>query len=193
MVYKQKTQILADRDMVLQIVHINSSHWALVTTMGCSEGTIHVYDSLNATISSETINIIDYLFHFDTPEFTVKVRQVGTQDRALFAIEFTVTLAHGDDPTTTKYNQELMRPHLITCFEKNEISPFPAILKKRKILKREQKSETFKVYCYCRLPDNGDEMICCDRCDRWYHLSCTNSSVINTADHWYCLKCCIEQ
>ena len=34
-----------------------------------------------------------------------------------------------------------------------------------------------KVYCVCRLPDNGDDnMIFCNVCKEWFHYTCVNIS-----------------
>ena len=50
----------------------------------------------NSSVGSETINTIAPLFRFQTPTFTIKVmnvaRQVGSQDCALFAIDFFVII-----------------------------------------------------------------------------------------------------
>ncbi len=35
-----------------------------------------------------------------------------------------------------------------------------------------KREEDDGVYCLCRRGDDGSAMICCDRCDDWFHLSC---------------------
>ena len=100
-----------------------------------------------SSLSSGTIKTIASLFRFQSPRFTVKVknvaRQVGSQDCALYAIAVMTSLSYNEDPTIIKYLQEEMRDHLIKCFEKKELIPFPS--KKRKVLKSEEKSETFNI------------------------------------------------
>ncbi|RUS20403.1 hypothetical protein BC937DRAFT_95291 [Endogone sp. FLAS-F59071] len=33
-----------------------------------------------------------------------------------------------------------------------------------------------KVYCICRMPDDGNTMVQCDACKEWYHIACVNLS-----------------
>lgn len=179
-------------DNVLQIINSNN-HWALISTMGCTNDTVKLYDSLYSSLSSGTIKTIASLFRFQSPTFTVKVmnvlnvaQQVGSQDFALYAIAFMTSLSYNEDPTIIKYLQEEMRDHLIKCFEKKELIPFPS--KKRKVLKSEEQSETFNIYCTCWLPEDVDDMICCDKCDKWYHQSCIEA-VVDKDSYWFCRKC----
>ena len=176
---------------MLQIIHIGSNHWAAISTIGCTEGTVKLYDSLYSSIGSETITIIASLFRFLTQSFTVKVmnvvRQVGSQDCGLYAISFITSLAHEEDPTIIKYEQQEMRDHLLKCFDKKELFPFPS--KRRKVLSSVLKSETFNIYCSCRLTEKGD-MICCDSCNEWFHQSCIHvDTSINIDNDWFCAKC----
>ena len=34
------------------------------------------------------------------------------------------------------------------------------------------RTEVVKVYCTCRLPDDGHKMVECYQCKEWYHTSC---------------------
>ena len=52
---------LKQRNMVIQIIHINGNHWALITTIDCPEGTVKIYDPLYNLLS---IKIIANLIHF---------------------------------------------------------------------------------------------------------------------------------
>ena len=52
-------------------------------------------------------------------------RQTGAQDCGLFAIAFAISIAFGQDPAKTTYDQSGMREHLIRCFNKKAIQVFP--------------------------------------------------------------------
>ena len=183
---------LTTRDKVIQIIHVNGSHWAVISTVDCKEGTVKYYDSMVTTsLSSKTIQIIANLLRFPSSTFLIKVmnvgKQVGTQDCALFSIAFLTSLAHGEDPTMIRYDQDEMRSHLTLCFERKCMTTFPTI-KKRKIIDQELKTETISVYCHCRLPDDGSTMFACDGCDEWFHHGCIECPTKDDPQ-WFCNDC----
>ena len=46
------------------------------------------------------------------------------------------------------------------------------------------------VYCFCRLPDRGDDMVQCELCHEWYHFSCVDIKTGNKAlGLWLCEHC----
>ena len=187
---EQKKPLDEPNDKVLQVIHINNNHWALISTFGCQENAVKLYDSLSGSIGFQTIDTVASLFRFDAPMFSINsmnvVRQTGTKDCALYAIAYLMSLAHGEEPATYTYKQEEMRDHLLACFERKEITSFPS--KNRKVKCYIQKTESFDIYCDCRLP-HTEEMICCDKCKEWYHLSCSKAVIENIDDDWYCYKC----
>ena len=97
------------------------------------------------------------------------------------------SLAFDQDPTTSVYDQQAMRPHLITSFEKMKIAPFP-VLKHRRPADKVSKVEECILHCYCRMPDDGYEMVCCDLCDAWHHKACVNDSYCKDSS-WLCTHC----
>ena len=47
-----------------------------------------------------------------------------------------------------------------------------------------------KIYCKCRMPEDYDEnMVCCDGCEDWYHLSCVNLKKNKLPERWLCHVC----
>ena len=93
-------------------------------------------------------------------------------------------IAHELDPSLCVFNQGQMRKHLIQCFEKEELQPFP-ILKERRS-SGVTKVTNCKVYCYCRCPYNGEKMVKCNgECGEWYHVKCVHTT-IKPRQKWYC-------
>ena len=52
-------------------------------------------------------------------------KQVGGTDCGLFSIAFADALAHGMNPGMLKFHQDKMRSHLVDCFNKQIMIPFP--------------------------------------------------------------------
>lgn len=76
-------------------------------------------------------------------------KQTGATDCGLFALANLTCLVLGLDPVRITYYQQEMREHLVGCFEKRIISPFP-IAKTRKtsnIIKKVINIEIFYVAC----------------------------------------------
>ena len=84
------------------------------------------------------------------------------------------SLLLGDDPTTLVYNKDKLHSHLLEVLERKVISPFP-ISQTRRPATCEAKIEKCFVFYICRLPDNGEHMICCDNCEEWFHFKCLNT------------------
>jgi COMPASS component SPP1 len=38
--------------------------------------------------------------------------------------------------------------------------------------------EAIKLYCLCRSPENGENMIGCDKCDEWFHFNCVGIDAV---------------
>ena len=92
------------------MIHVCDSHWALVSTIGCPEGVVKLYDSFYTSLSSKTATIIAQLLRHKHLSITVQVmnvsKQIGTQDCALFAIAYLVALAFNEDPTAVVFDQD---------------------------------------------------------------------------------------
>ena len=115
--------------------------------------------------------------------------QKGGDDCGVFAIAFAVDLVMGREPAGLRYDQSKMRHHLIQCFEKKLLTPFPS--ESMRMMKPSK--QEIKVFCTCRLPDfEGEEMAECDECGRWYHRHCESVPEIVFEDSeasWICSVC----
>ena len=106
----------------IQIVHCRSrDHWIVASSVGlCNE--VGVYDSVYHNLDHETECILASIF----PGFPWKMlpcqKQSGGTDCGLFAIANATAIAFSK---YHKFNQHIMRHHLLTCFKNNCIVPFP--------------------------------------------------------------------
>ena len=118
----------------LQIIHSRGNHW-IVACVLFSVGSVDVYDSMYDTLDHESIVVIRYLFQNPNVKINM-IKQKGYDDCGLFAIANTVQLArkfvaktiafaNRCDPGKLKYQQSVMRSHLVNCFEKTKMTSFP--------------------------------------------------------------------
>ena len=62
----------------------------------------------------------------------------------------------------------LMRQHLMACFEKQALSPFPQVAGK-KLSISVMKHLFIPVHYICKMPESyGSRMVQCDSCDVWF-------------------------
>ena len=116
----------------LQIFHTFGDHWITLTTIGCGKDHILVYDSLYDDIDSATKNSVETVFRGSKLCYSVPAvpKQKSPMDCGLYAIAYATYLAHGKDPkrlTTRYFKQELMRYHLVKCFEQGHLTEFPEL------------------------------------------------------------------
>ena len=52
------------------------------------------------------------------------MKQVGSDNCALFCIAYAVDLEEGNDPSSIEYNQSCMRLLLVECFKKGKLAQF---------------------------------------------------------------------
>ena len=88
----------------------------------------------------------------------------------VFAAAYCTALAHGQDPGSFVYNQSIMKKkHLEQCLSNTKMTP-----KARR--GGNSRYDEVDVYCLCRSIDDGSPMVCCDKCNEWFHLSCVKAS-----------------
>ena len=80
-----------------------------------------VFDSLYNEVDKRTMDPIHHLYGSEINVVQEESpKQVGLKDCGLFAI---ATTTHGG--ILKMFDQNAMRGHLLTCFEKLQITPFP--------------------------------------------------------------------
>ena len=127
-------------------------------------------------------------FTFDIMNIQTKL---NSSDCGLFAIACATELVCGKDPVLCHWEPLQMRPHLIQCLVNGTMQRFPST-KKRRIGfgQRVRKSESEKLYCICRLPnDKLRPMIKCSLCGKWYHSDCVKVELSNVESKWKCEEC----
>ena len=114
----------------IQIVHCTSRHhWVMTTTVNCMQGEIKVFDSMFFNCDKETLQTVYTLYQCDSEPLTTTMcrcqKQAGGTDCGLFSIAFAVALVHGMNPGKLRFCQSKMRSHLVDCFNKQIMVPFP--------------------------------------------------------------------
>ena len=114
----------------VQIVHCPTRHhWITATTLNCKAGEIKIFDSLFTFCDKETRGILYEFYQRGTEKLTITMsrcqKQTGGKDCGLFSIAFAVALVFNLNGSKLKFRQEMMRPHLVDCFTKGVMTPFP--------------------------------------------------------------------
>ena len=177
-------------EMLLQIIHTRGSHWAALQICGKD---VYLYDSAYTSVTTDTLDMIAQLLRSKDHCIQIQImnvaKQTGTTDCGLYAIAIITCLALGMDPVSVVFKPEELRPHFVKVLETGTITAFP-VVKHRRPTDRVKNVEVVSVYCYCRLPDNGEAMVSCDKCEEWYHIHCiTGPMPTSTPESWFCDNC----
>lgn len=111
----------------VQVMHCHGDHWIVVSSVGCVENEVHIFDSVYSAVNDDTRSVIHNLFGPEICTLTMMKmqKQDGPDDCGLFAIAVATSLVHGVDIGIFK--QEAMRKHLLECFEKKVLCIFPTV------------------------------------------------------------------
>lgn len=151
----------------VQIINVAQSHWICVSNHDRKLGAIMVYDSMKTgDLPVSAKEVIAALLKCDKKKiyllFSDVQQQPDSASCGLFSLAYAYSLCEGKDPTKIQYSVSDMRSHLLTCLEQLKFVPFPS----KPVTHNPSKPTmtSFKIYCLCRLPERGDEMVCCT-CD----------------------------
>ena len=115
-------------------------------------------------------------------------QQTDTASCGLYALACAYSLCEGLDPSQLVYQSSRFRSHFSQCILEKDKTRFDcnaAMYKPEKPM-----STKFRVYCLCRLPNSGDNMVCCNSCSEWYHFTCVDivpGTKLGTT--WNCPSC----
>lgn len=143
----------------VQIVHNGFGHWLIISNIG-SNGGAEIMVSLHPSINTFVKKQIAAMLKTTENEIQVNIMdiqvQAGTCDCGLFAVATSSALVNGIHPGECTFNQSGMRRHLYDSFNQGIIDLFP-LLKHRRAGKKVKYSETFSVYCNCRMPESSEK------------------------------------
>ena len=131
----------------LQIVHVKFGridHWIALSTVGCADGEIEIYDSLQLSPALHTQTVIARYLKSKLHSIVNVATQKGSSDCGLYAIAMMTSIGNNDDPINLVYNQQEMRIHLQQFFENGVIEKFP-ISKARQIKKNIKRINLFNL------------------------------------------------
>ena len=153
---------------------------------------IHYFDSLNSSVSIEAQRIIvNFLRPKDTMVVKVKnvVKQTGGADCGLYAIAFCTSIVHKQNPCSVVYSQQEMRIHLKICLEQKMLSQFPT-LKTCRLINEDVLTVTVELCPVCKFPDDGELMVYCEVCKKWFHKNCVAEfDEGDKSNNWLCVNC----
>ena len=112
----------------IQILHTGSDHWLCISSIGCSPGVVHLFDSFyNDVILTEVEEQTQDLLGSKQVDlvYVPVQQQTNGSDCGVFAIAFATCLAFGENPAHMTFDVPKMRPHLATCLKHKSISLFP--------------------------------------------------------------------
>ena len=119
-------------------------------------------------------------------QFPEVQQQTDGSSCSLFSLAFAFEICDGNDPSLREYCQDNFRKHFHSCLIQQSVSSFAcgSIAFKPNSLLR------LKIFCQCRLPDSGDDMVKCFTCRSWYHYTCVGIQLkTKVPGIWNCINC----
>ena len=110
-------------DRIVQIIHVWSDHWVVISNHFWSENNLRVYVTVFINIDNSTMSLLNSMFSKDnTVTLAPLQKQQGGVDCGVFSIAIAASLLH---VIPGSYTLSLLQSHLIKCFENKLLLPFP--------------------------------------------------------------------
>ena len=141
--YHGKYTRITNKSDIVQVVNSEGKHWVAISTIGCLSGAVNWLDSLHGIPSTHHEKVIAQLLQCEREYIEINIVNVdmheGNFDCGLFALANITAVLNGVDVSMIKFDQKLMRQHLVSCFEEKTPEVFPLESERpkrcRKILK----------------------------------------------------------
>ena len=79
-------------------------------------------------IDSQTVDVISHLFGSAVIQRMITIpKQAGVKDCGVYASANLTALCFKMNPAVTRFDQDLMRLHLVRCMESGACMPFPLV------------------------------------------------------------------
>ena len=89
-----------------------------------------------------------------------------------------------------KFDQAKIRQHLVKCFKNKQFTPFPHTVEPSPFLQSFFPAHSIELFCDCELPEAYDNMVECEKCEKWFHLTCVGlKSIPPPQKEWLCKVC----
>ena len=193
-VLSEKFAFVPQPDEFIQILNLNNNHWILISTIGCPAATVNVYDSLHGTLPSRAQRLVADILQCQSTHITVRYPdtqwQSNSHDCGLFTLANATALCAGLDPCTLSFEHAKMRDHYLNCIRAGILLPFPLRSKRRRI--NRPQLQRVPIFCICRLPDDGTQMVQCHKCEDWFHTKCVRvpkACLMKENQTWSCPSC----
>ena len=117
---------------------------------------------------------------------TAQVQKVGWTVACLLSLWLTNWPLETTLRMSRVFEQRKMREHLVKCLERGLFEPFP----RNKVTPRFRKRQNYdiRLFCSCSRPECWDDMIQCELCDEWFHLTCEGLETAPEGE-WLCRVC----
>ena len=184
----------------VQIVNVRGNHWVALSNVKTTADRVFIYDSyVNLNRKKDAIsyplNVEQCACQLIKPVAFVNMyvanvqQQKGGNDCGLFSIANAVALCFGIDPTTLKINQHTLSRVLIDCLYDQDFSSFINQVSRPKNppLQKYLFEWVCRVHCHCTMPDDGQLMVSCRKCKRWFHSQCEEGNFRDP--RWICRIC----
>uniref|UniRef100_A0A1X7UCZ9 Ubiquitin-like protease family profile domain-containing protein n=1 Tax=Amphimedon queenslandica TaxID=400682 RepID=A0A1X7UCZ9_AMPQE len=105
---------------IIQIIHDRTSQWIVASNLRRTDNQVEIYDSVYISVNALTRTRVTNIFQpiqGKKPHLKMMKmhKQVGAQDCGCLAITIATAILIGSD-TSARFNQKIIREHLLQCF-----------------------------------------------------------------------------